>query len=97
MTADSLISGIIRAKQKGYLTEFRFEENQLIDRQSHKGYKSPDCKLIKYERFEGMSDPADSSVLFWIECIDGNKGYISSAYGIYANDHLIKFMKTINR
>ena len=97
MINDTLISGIIRARKKGYSSEFRFENNCLIDRETQKKYKSNECDLVKYERFEGMSDPADASVLFLLECLDGNKGYISSAYGIYADENLLSFMGALRK
>ncbi len=36
-------------------------------------------------RFEGDSDPSDSSVLYIIEAKDGLIGYSIDAYGIYSN------------
>ncbi len=94
---DSLLFGIERAKASGYKTEFMFQEGLLVDRQTLKSYNNDDCHLFKYERFEGLSDPADSSILCWVECLDGVKGHISSAYGIYADVDLVKFLQSLSK
>ncbi len=50
-----------------------------------KAYKPEDLKIIKVFRFEGDSDPSDSSVLYIIEANDGLIGYSIDAYGMYSN------------
>lgn len=96
---DTLINGIYRAKKIGFTSEFIFDKQhyRLIDTTGEWLYAPSSCTLVKYERFEGMSDPADSSILFLIRCSDGNQGYISSPYGIYADKQLLRFMSEINR
>jgi hypothetical protein len=50
-------------------------------------YYTPDqLKIIKTYRFEGESDPADSSIVYILEAHDGYKGYTLDAYGVYS-DH----------
>lgn len=50
-----------------------------------KFYKSEDLKIIRTYRFEGESDPSDSTVLYVIEANDGLIGYSIDAYGAYSN------------
>jgi len=52
----------------------------------NKIYKPEDLTIVKTYRFEGMSDPADSSVLYLVEDDDKNIGYILDAYGIYSDN-----------
>ena len=49
----------------------------------NKCYKPEDLKIIKTYRFEGDSDPADSSIIYLIEANDGLIGYSMDAYGMY--------------
>ena len=50
-------------------------------------YYTPDqLKIIKTYRFEGDSDPADSSIIYLIEAQNGLIGYSMDAYGVYS-DH----------
>jgi len=50
-----------------------------------KFYGPEDLKIIKTYRFEGESDPSDSSILYVIEANDGLIGYSIDAYGVYSN------------
>ena len=50
-----------------------------------KFYKPEDVKIIKTYRFEGDSNPSDSSILYLIEANDGLIGYSIDAYGVYSN------------
>jgi|SRR6185312_4222881 hypothetical protein len=50
-----------------------------------KYYQPQDLKIIKTYRFEGESDPADSSVLYLMEGNDGTLGYLIDSYGVYSN------------
>lgn len=46
-----------------------------------KTYQPEDLKIIKTFRFEGESNPDDSSVLYLIEANDGMIGYTLDSYG----------------
>lgn len=49
-------------------------------------YQPPELNIIKVYRFEGESNPGDSSVIYIIETNDGLRGYSLDSYGIYS-DH----------
>jgi hypothetical protein len=62
-----------------------------------KFYKPEDLTIIKTYRFEGASDPGDSSIIYLIQANDGSMGYTMDAYGAYTThdevdnyDELIK-------
>ena len=65
--------------------EFRWEAEGFTAGKG-KTYHPEELKIIKTYRFEGASDPSDSSILYIIEATDGLKGYSLNAYGIYS-DH----------
>ncbi len=50
-----------------------------------KFYQPQDLKMIRTFRFEGESDPGDSSILYVIEANDGLIGYSIDAYGAFSN------------
>lgn len=52
----------------------------------NKIYKPEDLTIVKTYRFEGMSDPADSSVVYITIDKDGDMGYMMDAYGIYSDN-----------
>lgn len=66
-------------------------DNEFVMHDGHfvtgngKQYKPEDLTIIKTYRFEGESDPADSSILYVIEANDGLTGYSIDAYGVYSS------------
>ena len=73
-----------RMRQKKMDTEFRWE-NGVFNAGRGKTYAADELKILKTFRFEGDSDPADSSILYIIEANDGLTGYSLDAYGVYSN------------
>jgi hypothetical protein len=64
-----------------------------------KFYNPEDLKIIKTYRFEGESDPSDSSIIYVIEANDGLIGYSMDAYGVYSDhddDGYDDFIRKIN-
>lgn len=62
-------------------------------------YNAEDLTIIKTYRFEGESDPSDSSILYLIEAHDGMIGYSIDAYGAYSNHddaNYDEFIRKIN-
>ncbi len=95
--SDSLMNGIEEARLRGYTCNFLYHDQEIIDRDSQKHYSMEQCKLSEYMRFEGLTDPGDSSILFLIECNDGKKGVLISAFGIYANQELLNFIYKLKK
>ena len=48
-----------------------------------KFYKPEDLTIIRTYRFEGASDPGDSSIVYLMQANDGTMGYSMDAYGVY--------------
>lgn len=82
MTTSSTILEKLRIKKHD--NEFRMSKGGFGSG-SGKIYKPEDLKIIKTYRFEGASDPSDSSVLYVLEANDGLIGYSIDAYGVYSN------------
>lgn len=71
---------------KGYDNEFKMSDHGRMQPVSgDQIYNPEDLKVIKTYRFEGESDPSDSSVLYLLEDKDGNIGYVMDAYGMYTS------------
>ena len=69
--------------RKGYDKEFRWTpDGFLVD---DKIYQPDDLTIVKTYRFEGASDPSDTSILYLIKANDGLIGYSLDAYGVYSN------------
>lgn len=64
--------------------EFQISDESFIS-PAGKLYKPDELLIIKTYRFEGDSNPSDSSILYLIEAKDGLIGYSMDAYGAYSN------------
>jgi hypothetical protein len=57
---------------------------------------SPDELTIHdYQRFEGVSDPDDMSIVYAIESSDGTKGTLVDAFGVYASPVVAQVMERV--
>src|ERR1700688_351702 len=56
-----------------------------------KFYQPQDLKIIRTYRFEGESDPADSSILYVMEANDGSIGYSVDAYWAFKKHNKLGF------
>ena len=82
----STLSGVLeRLHKQRYDNEFKMEGECFITPNGNK-YKPEDLTIIKTYRFEGDSDPSDSSVLYVIEAKDHLIGYVMDIYGAQS-DH----------
>ena len=79
----------------GYNSSFVFENGKLRCSENGKTYSTEEVKIDGQFRFEGMTNPSDSSILFAISCSDNTKGTIISAYGLYADVSLLDFMDNL--
>lgn len=96
-THNTLLEDIQLAKKEGYTEDFMYADKKIIGRSNKKEYSASECILIEYCRHEGASDPDDASILFLIQCADGTKGCLSSAYGRFADTALIDFVMSLQK
>ena len=84
-------------REKGKDVEFKLADSGLglINAGNGKLYSISDLRIIRTYRFEGDSNPADSSILYLIEAKDGTIGYILDAYGVYSGYEDDQFDKLI--
>jgi hypothetical protein len=80
MTTLTSVLEKLRVKKRD--NEFKMTEKGFTVNEQ-KFYNPEDLTIVKTYRFEGESDPADSSVLYVIEANDGMIGYSLDAYGAY--------------
>jgi hypothetical protein len=72
-------------RQRGFATDFTVVKESGQVTAGDRTFKSDDLTIVEHHRFEGMSDPDDSSVVYALEASDGLKGVLVDAYGAYAN------------
>ncbi len=82
MTSSSVILEKLRLKKMD--NEFNWTDKGFTAGKG-KFYQPENLKIIKTYRFEGDSDPSDSSIIYLIEANDGLIGYSMDAYGMYSS------------
>jgi hypothetical protein len=91
-TLSDCISKLVK---NGYTENFQVTDHGLSSADNDKEYTPEKVHINNFYRFEGASDPDDSSILYAIETNDGVKGTLSDAYGIYADPRVGKFIKEV--
>ncbi len=81
----TVTSVLERLRVKKHDKEFRMMPEGFTPG-NNKYYAPADLKIIRTYRFEGESDPSDSSIIYVMEANDGLIGYSMDAYGVYS-DH----------
>lgn len=82
-------------KGRGFVERFRVIGNRLRAIESGRMFDGEDVTIREYQRFEGMSDPDDASVIYAIETQDGTKGLLVDAFGPYADPEVGRFLERV--
>ncbi len=91
----NLLEAVDGLRSRGFTYDFNYENACLFCDKISERFSAKDLKITEYYRFEGMSDPEDSSVIYAIESKDGHKGILIDAYGAYADEHKNAFIANI--
>ncbi|MDF2455378.1 MAG: hypothetical protein K0R51_1371 [Cytophagaceae bacterium] len=94
-TLRSLSEAIEAVKKDGYTKNFMANEEGLLNLDTNQTYGPHDVKISNFYRFEGESDPGDSSILYAIETKDGQKGILTDSYGPYSDTNVTDFIKEV--
>lgn len=97
---DSLVIVLAKVEKLGFRSQFEVNGKNLVSLKTNKHFLSNEIKIIHFYRFEGESNPDDSSIMYAIECKDGEKGTLIDGYGTAADTETTNFMlnvKTISQ
>ncbi|WP_339701547.1 phosphoribosylpyrophosphate synthetase [uncultured Marixanthomonas sp.] len=92
----SLSVAIENLQNKGYEQDFNLVEEGVESKSLKRKWKAGDLEVVKFYRFEGMSNPDDNSILYVIETHDGTKGLLVDSYGAkghYMSPQMIQKLK----
>lgn len=82
----SLSQAINSLKKEGYTEDFNLCDAGIKNKARKKIHKAVELNVVKYYRFEGETNPDDSTILYVIETSTGEKGLLVDAYGVYAGN-----------
>ncbi|TRZ42748.1 phosphoribosylpyrophosphate synthetase [Robertkochia solimangrovi] len=83
---DSLSVAIDALRREGYTEDFNLCEAGIENKHKKTLHEADELNVVNYYRFEGMTNPDDSSVLYVIETDSGEKGVLVDAYGAYSGN-----------
>lgn len=82
---DTLTEALDALRQQGFTKDFNLKEDRLKCDQNTIELHPADFDIVNVFRFEGMTDPDDSTVLYAIESKTGQRGTLIDAYGAYSD------------
>ena len=82
-------------KKKGYSQDFNLHHEWIECPQLDLRLKPEEFHVDEVHRFEGMTSPDDSDVLFAISSTLGVKGLLTDAYGAYADSISTEMIKKL--
>lgn len=91
----TLAEAIEELKKSGYSANFRVNENGMLEAANGQKFHASEVKMAEFHRFEGMTDPGDSSILYALETSSGLKGTLVDSYGADASEITSVFMKKV--
>jgi len=81
----NLVEALADLKKRGYTNDFNLKATCIHCASLELELHPEDFEVTEVYRFEGDSNPDDSSVLYAIESKDNLKGVLIDAYGVYAD------------
>jgi hypothetical protein len=79
----------------GFETQFKATEQGLLSLTTQKIFQPDEVKVVHFYRFEGDSNPSDSSIVYAIEANDGEKGTLVDGYGSSSDSLITDFMHKV--
>ncbi|WP_035675255.1 hypothetical protein [Flavobacterium frigidarium] len=92
---DSLVTVLAEVEKLGFQSQFEINGKNLVSLKTDKHFLSTEVKIAHYYRFEGESNPDDNSIMYAIECSDGERGTLINGYGPSASLETADFITTV--
>jgi hypothetical protein len=92
---NTLTETIERFKAKQFIHDFYVKDNLLRVDDSDESFSPEDVLIELTERYEGDSNPDDTSIIYGITTKSGVHGILIDAYGAYANQMISEFIKKV--
>jgi len=92
---ETLAEAIDELEQQGFTEHFGVRGDQLRGFDSGATFKASDVVIRGFDRFEGISDPDDMSIVYAIESLSGMRGTLTDAFGVYSNPVISAFVNNV--
>src|SRR4030095_15739822 len=57
--------------------------------------RDPEVMIREYQRFEGVSNPDDMAIVYAIESLNGMRGSLVDAFGVYSDPSVSAFLQDV--
>jgi hypothetical protein len=81
----------------GFKTQFKATGQGLLSLTTKKLFQPDEIEVVNFFRFEGDSNPSDSSIVYAIKTNDGEKGTLMDAYGEANDTNVTEFMQKVEK
>lgn len=92
-----MVDALADLRKRGFTTDFNIAFDNIECWHTGVCLSPSQFEIVEHYRFEGETNPSDSSVLYVVQAIDGSlKGTLISAYGVYSepvSDDMIQKLK----
>ena len=96
-TYNNLVEATNDLMKRGYTENLSFEGNTVDDKEKRVQMTADDFEIDEFYRFEGQSNPDDSSIVYAVTSDKFNlKGVLINAFGAYANNNSSAIMAKLN-
>lgn len=92
---ETMVSVFQRLEKEGFTTQFKATEHGLLSLDTEKVYKPEEIRVETFYRFEGESNPDDSSIIYAIVTDSGEKGTLTDSYSNYSDINVGEYMKQV--
>lgn len=92
---DTLSQAMNSLKDRGFDKDVEIIDENHIKIGGNK-YSDKEVEIEEFHRFEGMSNPADMSIVYALKAKDQSKGLLADAYGADASIKIAKFLKNVS-
>ncbi|MFH6968851.1 phosphoribosylpyrophosphate synthetase [Flavobacterium johnsoniae] len=93
----NLIDAIADLRKRGYTEDFEIQSGTLNCAASDLQLHPEHFNVDESYRFEGETNPDDSSVIYAIASNNGEKGILIDAYGVYAENMTPQLAKKLTK
>jgi hypothetical protein len=81
----TLAEAIDDLTRRGFTEQFSIVDDGLRAVGTGTTFSPDDLTVREYHRFEGVSDPDDTAIVYAIETRSGVRGTLVDAFGVYSN------------
>lgn len=94
---NTLADATTELKKRGFTANFKVDENEKLTDSEGNQFDPSDVTLIEFHRFEGISNPADSTIIYAVEAENGEKGTVVDSFGADASEVTSDFMNKVKQ